>query len=367
MTALRLLFLPDAAERPVAWRAYDDDGRQTGAGDDVATCAPDLPEARIVAIAPAADTMVNWAELPALAPAQARAAARLLAAENSAVPLDTLHVALGDADERGDRPIVSVDRALLAGWISRLEALGHEPDAIVPAALLLPRPEDGFVRGEIAGQSLLRSRSSGFLEEAGLAELIVGTSPVVTLSPAETEAAMLAAIADPVIDLRDGGFAKRRPWQVDWKLLRRLALLGAGVLLVTLLIHLALILKYSTSADAIELRTRAVAQSALPGGNGDANALFALDERLAAARGGGAGFSTTAAAIYAAVRAVPNVELTAFDFAVDGSLRIMLAAATPEDIAAFQRQLERYGFDGTATQPRVEAGRQMVEMTVRLP
>jgi general secretion pathway protein L len=366
MTALRLLFLSADAEASVAWRLYDD-GQPIAAGDDVATCPPDQPEARVIAIAPAADTMVNWAELPALAPAQARAAARLLAAENSVVPLDTLHVAVSDADDMGDRAIVSVDRALLAGWIARLQLLGHEPDAILPAALLLPRPDEGFVRGEIAGQTMLRGRSSAFLEEPGLAELILGESPVATLSPVEAEAAMLAAVAEPAIDLREGGFAKRRPWQVDWKLLRRIALLGAGVLAVTLLIHLVLILKYSTSADAIELRTRAVAQSALPGGSGDANALFALDERLSAARGGGAGFPATAAAIYAAVRAVPNVELTAFDFAVDGSLRIMLAAATPEDIAAFQRQLERYGFDGTATQPRVEAGRQMVEMTVRLP
>jgi len=366
MTALRLLFLSADADAPVAWRLYED-GRQSAAGDDVATCPQDQPEARVVAIAPAADTMVNWAELPALAPAQARAAARLLAAENSVVPLDTLHVAVGEGDETGDRAIVSVDRALLAGWIQRLQVLGHEPDAIVPAALLLPRPEEGYVRGEIAGQSLLRGRSSAFLEEPGLADLILRDAPVATLAPAEAEAAMLAAAADPVVDLREGSFAKRRPWQVDWKLLRRIALLGAGVLVVTLLIHLALILKYSTSADAIELRTRAVAQSALPGGSGDANALFALDERLASARGGGAGFSATAAAIYAAVRAVPNVELTAFDFGVDGSLRIMIAAATAEDLAAFQRQLERYGFDGTATQPRVEAGRQMVEMTVRLP
>lgn len=366
MSALRLLFLSADPEAPVAWRLYDGD-RETAAGDDLVACPPDQPEARIVAIAPAAATMVNWAELPALAPAQARAAARLLAAENSVVPLDTLHVALSEADDAGDRAIVSVDRALLTGWIARLQALGHEPDAILPAALLLPRPDDGFVRGAFAGQTVLRGRSSAFLDELGLADLIVADAPVVTLSSAEAEAAMLAAIADPVVDLRDGGFAKRRPWQVDWALIRRLAWLGAGVLIATLLIHLVLILKYSTSADAIELRTRAVAQSALPGGSGDANALFALDERLAAARGGGAGFSATAASIYAAIRAVPNVELTQFDFGVDGSLRIMLAAATPEDIAAFQRQLERYGFDGTATQPRVEAGRQMVEMTVRLP
>lgn len=366
MSALRLLFLPADPEAPVAWRLYED-GRQAAAGDDLAACPPGAGETHVVAIAHAAGTMVNWAELPALAPAQARAAARLLAAENSVVPLDTLHVALGEPDDIGDRAIVTVDRALLGGWIARLQALGHEPDAILPAALLLPRPEEGYVRGTIAGQALVRGRSSGFLDEAGLADLILADSPVVALSAEEADAAMLAGVARAEVDLRAGGFARRRPWQLDWGLIRRLAWLGAGILVVTLLIHLVLILRYSTEADAIELRTRAVAQRALPGGSGDANALFALDERLAAARGGGAGFSATAASIYAAVRAVPNVELTAFDFAVDGSLRIAIAAATVEDIAAFQRQLERYGFDGTATRPRVEAGRQMIEMTVRLP
>ncbi|MBY8823027.1 type II secretion system protein GspL [Sphingomonas colocasiae] len=366
MSALRLLFLSADPMAPVAWRLLED-GRESAAGDDLVACPPYAGEVRVVAIAPAAATMVNWAELPALAPAQARAAARLLAAENSVVPLDTLHVAVGEPDDLGDRALVTVDRALLTSWIAQLQALGHDPDAILPAALLLPRPDEGYVRGTVAGQALVRGRGSGFLDEPGLSGLILADAPVVTLAPDEAEAALLAGVERAEVDLRAGGFARRKPWQLDWGLIRRLAWLGAGILIATLLIHMVLILKYSTAADAIELRTRAVAQSALPGGSGDANALFALDERLAAARGGGAGFSTTAASIYAAVRAVPNIELTAFDFAVDGSLRITIAAATVEDITAFQRQLERYGFDGTATQPRVEAGRQMVEMTVRLP
>jgi general secretion pathway protein L len=365
MSGTRLVFLGADGEAPIAWRLFDGD-REVDSGPDLAVCPPD-PDLRVVAFVPAASTMINVAELPGLASAQARAAARLLTAEASVVPIDTLHVAVGEADESGDRSIVSVDRGVMDAWVTRLVALGHDPHAIVPAALVIPRPDDGYVRATIAGETLLRGRSSGFADEPALSDLILAGQAVATVSAADVDAALLASAAEPPVDLRQGAFARKRPWQIDWRLVRRLAWLGVGILLATMLIHLVLILKYSTAADAIELRTKAVAQSALPGGSGDANALFALDERLASARGGGAGFPATAAAIYAAVRAVPNVEMTAFDFGVDGSLRIGLAAATPDDIAAFQRQLERYGFDGTATTPRVEAGRQMVEMTVKLP
>lgn len=366
MTGTLLLILPDAPDAPIAWRRYEDD-RLANKGDDLIARAADGPEDRVIAIAPAGAVKVDWAELPGLAPAQARAAARLLASENSVTPLDGLHVALGKEEEGGDRAIASVERLRLEQWVARAQFLGFDPDAVVPASLLLPRPDEGYIRGEVAGQPVIRSRNSAFLDEPELTDRIVNGAPVTALAPAEAERAMLTILADPPVDLRQGIFAKRTPWAIDWKLVRRLVWMGVAILGVTILIHIALILKYSTAADATELRTRALAQSALPGGAGDTNAVVALDERLAAARGGGAGFARSASAIYAAIRAVPNVELTAFDFAVDGSLRFTLAATTAEDITAFQRQLERYGFDGTATTPRVEAGRQIVEMTVKLP
>lgn len=362
-----LLELPDEEGAPIAWRRLED-GRETARGDDLVGIEPPgeavTEDERVVAIAPAGDVKVDIAELPGLAPAQARAAARLLASENSIAPLDSLHVAVGE-DEADDRLIATVDRVRMEDWLARTQALGYDPDAIIPLGLLLPPPDEGFVKGELFGRTVLRSRSSAFLDDDMLSPLIVGDAPVTVLDNGEAEAAMLPALAEPPLNLRQGVFAKKKRWAIDWALVRRLALLGLGCALLLLVTNIALILKYENAADAMEARTAALAARAVPNAGGDP--VGALNERLAANRGGGAGFAATSAAIFTAVRNTPNIELTAFDFGTDGSLKITIAAPSTADFTAFQRQLESYGFDGTATTPQTVAGRQIVDMTVRLP
>lgn len=364
-----LLELPAAPDAPIAWRRIAD-GVVTDRGDDLVALEPAEPESvegeRVVAIAPAGDVTVNFADLPGLAPAQAAAAARLLASENSISPLDSLHIAVGDDPAEGEeRLIATVDRVRMDDWLARTQSLGYDPDAIVPSSLLLPRPDEGFVRGELFGQTILRSHNSAFLDEDGLTALIVRDAPVTSLENGEAEAAMLPALAAPPVNLRQGAYAKRKRWAIDWALVRRLVNLGLGILLVLLVTQLVLILRYNAAADATEVRTRALAATVTRGAGADP--VRALDERLAANRGGGAGFPATSAAIFAAVRAIPNVELTSFDFGLDGSVKLGFAATSAADVGAILRQLETYGFDGTATTPRVEAGRQIFEVTGRLP
>lgn len=371
MTAARLLLLklPADSLAPIEWRRIAD-GVVIDQGDDLTT-AP-LPvenqpdDERVIAITPAADVTINWAELPGFAPAQAQAAARLLASENSISALDSLHVAVGrDEDDSDDRLIAVTDRVRMDEWLARTQSLGFDPDAILPASLLLSRPDSGFVRAEIWGEAVVRSRDSAFADEAGLVELIVGDAPLARLEPGVAEAGMLAVLDDMPVNLRQGAYARTRRWRLDWTLIRRLALLGAAIAGVAILISLVLIAKYSFAADALELKTQNLAETAVPGS--DSAAIAALDERLAAQRGGGAGFGNTAAAIFAAVRAVPGVELTLFDFGADGSTRITLAAGNPADIATFQHRLEGYGFVGTAGTVQQTAGRHIMEMTVKLP
>jgi general secretion pathway protein L len=76
--------------------------------------------------------------LPALAPAQALAAARLLAADVSAGPVEALHVALGPVEPDGWRALALVDTTVMQGWMARLAMAGMTPDGMVPAPLLLP-------------------------------------------------------------------------------------------------------------------------------------------------------------------------------------------------------------------------------------
>ncbi|MCP3734483.1 type II secretion system protein GspL [Sphingomonas sp. RP10(2022)] len=355
-----LLFLP-YGDRGYRWLALADDGAITeGEG------MPALADTAVVAVAPAESVTLHWADLPARSPAQATAAARLLVAEASATPIAELHVAVGTEGE-GERPIAVVGMGAMAGWLADLAVHGIDPLAVIPAPLLLPRPEEGYVRGIVGGAALVRSCTTGFADEARLTDLVVGDAPLATVERDALDATVAAAVAAPPLDLRQGPFARRRRIGIDWALIRRLALLGAGILALTLAIDLVRIAKYSFGADALEARAEALGRTGLARGETVTDVDRQLAERLSAVRGPGLGFSTTVAAVYAAVRATPGTELTALDFQPNGSLRIGVGAARESLPTDLKRALEAAGFTVTAGVFQSANGRVTGEMTVSRP
>ncbi|WP_271300722.1 type II secretion system protein GspL [Sphingomonas sp. CV7422] len=360
-----LLFLP-AGTLGLRWCRIDQGAVRWGEG-----VPPDAGEAPVIVVPPADAVALHWAELPSRSPAQAIAAARLLVAEASATPIGELHVAVGDEGEvegSAERPVAVVANAVIAQWLVDCAAIGIDPQHIVPAPLLLPRPDEGYVRGTIAGVGVARSRTTGFADEAPLADLVIGDTMQETLTAGMVESALAAAAAAPVLDLRQGPFARRRRRiGIDWALMRRLALLGAAILLVTLAIDLVRIAKYSFGADALEARTEALGRTGLARGETVTDVDRQLAERLSAVRGPGLGFSTTVAAIYAAVRATPGTELTALDFQSNGSVRIGVGAARESLPTDLKRALEVAGFTVTAGTFQSANGRVTGEMTVSRP
>ncbi|WP_374942804.1 type II secretion system protein GspL [Sphingomonas sp.] len=371
-----VLFLPagDAGYRPLGdagyrlpgdagyrwWRIAD--ARVAGEGDGV----PDGDEPT-VAVAPAESVTLHWAELPSRSPAQAVAAARILAAEASAAPAADLHVAIGDegGGSIGDeRPIAVVGADTMRAWLADMAAAGVDPVAIVPAPMLLPRPDHGFVRGEIAGAALLRGRATGFADEARLTELVTAGEAPVMLDRAALETAVIAAIAAPALDLRQGPFARRRRRAVDWALVRRLALLGLAILAVTLAIDLIRIARYAFAADALEARAEVLARTGLPRGETVTDADRQLDERLSRVRGPGLGYSATVAAVYDAIRATPGTELTALDFQANGDLRLGIACEREALATDLKRAIEARGLVARAGVFQAAGGRVTGELTV---
>ncbi|WP_314376408.1 type II secretion system protein GspL, partial [Sphingomonas paucimobilis] len=259
MSATNLLFLPPGEGGDYRWMRIED--------ERVAAAGEGLPQGdgEVIAVAPADAVSLHWAEIPARSTAQAAAAARLMAAEVSAAPMDELHVAVGEEDA-GSRPIGIVNRGAMAGWLARLGAAGVDPVAVVPAPLLLPRPDEGYVRGDLAGQGVVRGRSSGFADEPGFTEIVTGEEPLADLDADGIEAALGAVAAAPALDLRQGPFARRRGFSIDWRLVRRLGWLGLAIVVVTLAIDLVKWTKYSFAADATEARIEQVARTALPRG-----------------------------------------------------------------------------------------------------
>lgn len=339
-----VLFLP---AHDVPWRWLRIAGQVVaGRGEGFPAIAEDERDLPVV-IAPADAVTLHWAELPDRSQAQSVAAARLLAADASAAPIGELHVAVGREGVHAERPIGVVAAAQMQAWLVNLAANGVDPAALLPAPMLLPRPEGGYLRADLGGESVVRGPTSGFADEALLTELVTGGTAPDLLTRDDLEAAIVAAVADPALDLRQGSFARRRRVGIDWALVRRIAWLALGLLTVSLLISLVQIVRYNAAADTLELRAEQLARSGLPSGETVSNADRQLGERLSRLRGGGLGFTRTAAAVLAAVRGVPGTEVRTLSFDPAGAMRVTVATRNEGQIVDLQRRIAAAGLVAT--------------------
>lgn len=317
-----------------------------------------------IVVTPADSVTLHWAELPDRSTAQSVTAARLLVAEASAAPIAELHVAVGREDGHKERPIGVVSAAQMHAWLALLAANGVDPAALIPAPMLLPRPESGYVRADLGGETVVRGPTSGFADEPGLTELITGGTAPLALGRDEIEAAIVAAIAAPTLDLRQGPFARRLRRAIDWGLVRRLGWLVAAILVVSLLISLVQILKYNLAAESVERQADLLARQGLPHGETVNNADRQLDARLAGLRGAGAGFGQTTAAVFAAVKSVPGAEVRAIAFDPNGALRVTASTENEGQITDLQSRIHAYGFVVQLSPVAASAGRFTAVLTV---
>jgi general secretion pathway protein L len=356
-----LLLFVGADDAPREWLRLRD-GAIVARGSEPSSIMPMEGSAseRVVLIAPGVDVALHWAELPSLSVAQGLAAARLIAAEISAAPLERLHVALGNGGTDRLRCVAVADAERVARWIGQAKAIGFDPDHILPEPLLILPPAEGVRRWERDRLHLLRGDAVALAAEPALAELVVGAD-VQGIEDAKAECEMGDAISAMPVDLRQGSFAKRRQWRVDGGVIRRLAAITAAITAATLMIPAALLLRYTFDTERLERETVAIARTVLP----RAETPAPLKERLAELRGGGLGFSATAGLLFAAVRDTANVELGTLVFDRDGSLRTTVLAPSEADIAALRRRLENSGFAVESGEAHAGGGRQIAEFMMR--
>lgn len=341
----------------------DGDAVARGAGLDGSEAYRSAP---VVAVAPGEAVSLRWLDLPAgLSPAQAAGAARLMAAEYSAQPIDQLHVAVGRDDGEGGRCVGLVPLETMREWLASVEEAGFDPERVIPETLLLPAPVEGFATWDSGPLRLYRARDEAFAAEPELGELLLAGRGAAPIESGSFGPGLAQALEQAPLDLRQGPFGRRRDWRVAPARARRLALLTAALLLVSLAVQVAAIARYNFAADDAEAETRQVAAAALPRSPGLADPEAELTRRLAELRGGGAGFGATAGALFEGVRATPNVELTALAFAPDGTLRATAQADTPAAIEALRQRVEASGFTAEAGAPRSGGGRRVADLTVR--
>lgn len=335
-----------------------------GAGLDGADGHRSVP---VVAVTPGEAVTLRWLELPAgLSPAQAAGAARLLVADLSAQPVGELHVAVGrDSGEGAGRCVGLVPMETMRFWLDGLEGAGFDAERIIPETLLVPAPAEGLATWDSGLLRLYRGQNEAFAAEPELGELLVAGGPAVPVDADAFAAGLGDALDQAPLDLRQGPFGRRRDWRVAPARARRLAVLTAALLLVSLAVQVALIARYIFAADAADAETRRIAGVALPRSPGLPDPQAALTQRLAELRGGGAGFRATAGVLFEAIKATPNIELTALAFSPDGLLRATVQADSPAAIEALRQRVEASGFAAEAGAPRSGGGRRVADLMVR--
>lgn len=323
--------------------------------------------APVVAVVPGEAVTLRWIELPAgLSPAQAAGAARLMVAELSAQPVGELHVAVGrDSGDGAGRCVGLVPMETMRTWLDGLEGAGFDAERIVPETLLMSAPAEGLVTWDSGLLRLYRGQDEAFAAEPELGDLLLAGRMAIPVDAEAFEAGLAGALDRAPLDLRQGPFGRRRDWRVAPARARRLAALTAALLLISFVIQVALIARYIFAADAADAETRRIAAAALPRSPGMADPQAALTQRLAELRGGGAGFRATAGTLFEAVKATPNIELTALAFAPDGLLRATVQADSPAAIEALRQRVEASGFAAEAGAPRSGGGRPVAELMVR--
>ena len=89
-----------------------------------------------------------------------------------------------------------------------------------------------------------------------------------------------------------------------------------------------------------------------------------LDARLAGLRGPGQGFTSTAAAVFGAVRSIPGAEITGLSFNAQGELRVTVATITEGQALDLKNRIAAAGFRVTSGIFTSASGRVTGELTV---
>ncbi len=320
------------------------------AGDVVAARGAGLPPAddgdsATIAVLPGDAVMLHWVDLPALAPAQALAAARLLAADVSAAPLADTHVAV--ADGAGARPLALVDAGLMAGWVARLAAAGVVADHIVPLPLLLPLLPGVVAVLEWGGLWQVRGDTLAFAAEPALAALLLEGRETRTISVADFESGLAAALAALPIDLRQGDFAAAPRWRLEARRLRRLAVMAAALLVVLVATDLAALLRTGLAADRAEQKMGEAARAALPRGTIITDPQGQMSAELERRGDGRRGFAGLAAPLLAVLRDRPGAALRSLRYTPNGGLVAEITLPARDDRRALVAALAAAGLVAT--------------------
>jgi len=358
---LALPELPDRTHLATCWWLVNDGAvLSSGQGTDWMSLAPTAE--RVVALAPTASVRIGMRTAATSAtPRQAAAAARIAELDESLGDNEALH-ATGHSAAGGEIVTAIVDNGVVLAWLDWLAAAEVDPDHIVPVAALLPLSAD-WTAASFGTDHVVGRRGTILPNEPELVAALIGSADVRTLAPNEVEAALLAGVRMPAVDLRTGRFARRRRIVIDRARIRELALLTALLPLLTLAWAVISILKLEASTDRLNADTLRRAEAAL----GRPVTLETAESELAQrdGRSAGGGLLVPLTGLYQVLQPEPGVSTTNISYGGDGTMSATIAGPTIDVLNRVLIGLQRNGYQVTAVPRQGSDGRAMIDMTVR--
>lgn len=361
MTTVITRFPANDLDDPIIWRVTDGVWQDGGLLSEHLVLADDEV---VMAIVSPADGRCIWSSLPDLEPRQAEGVAKLNATAQS---LGLVHVvARHILDDVLITATISPE-AMVYG-INRMIERGLNPDIVIPTGLGVDAYPDQVVQAHFDGVTVLRGHNFAIPDEAMFRDLLVGDSIVTEIAPETVQTMLLTASERPLLNLREGLFAKRE--QVIWltPLQRKwiLRLLGA-LLVTTMLLGVVTLTKYWSATNSENDRALAAAQKIDPSIQDITQAEAQLDRALqqkGLARGR---FTPLSAGLWRSVKAAPNVSVRDLRYGADGILTVVLAAPNSDSINQALIAIQQDGYRVTATPRQDSSGATLVDLTMRMP
>jgi general secretion pathway protein L len=308
---------------------------------------------------PAIDCPVSWVSVDAMTPRQAAAAVRVQALA-AAIDAD-VHVVAEPTN--GAIPVATVSHAVMCHWLAWASANGHTLTAVIPAVLALPEPAPGNVStAMLAGERTARNATRAFALEPGLEDALTGGAP---RTEVDAEAALGALAANPRLNLLTGPYAPPRAGWFTRERLQAAAALVALILLVSLTIGVARLIRLHADIARIDGEIAAQASAALGREVSAENALAELDARLTAIGASRGSANATLAALMQAMEAQTAVGVDTASWDRAGTLTATLGATRAEDINPVLLALQNAGYRVTATPRSGTDGRALGDITIR--
>lgn len=361
MSQTRILIIPPAASMPANFLTFDANGRVLHRGALLLEDAATTPDVRTVAVAPGADVLVRWLDLPVGGAAQVRAAARWALKDDLAGDPDRTVVALGPATGEG-RLVAAVGAGLLEAWVDYLAGLGIAPAAIVPDCLVLPEPEgEGLNAAAFGADVALRGARFAATVQPDLVEPVAAGRPVTGIEDRETLERLLAvAAAAPAIDLLSGVERRRETARGGWRLA---AALAAALIVSPLILTVAAGARDQIVADRAETRTLALIAEVMPDAAQAADPVEEARRRLAVAPPPG-GVTAATAALFAAVEQVEGAELDSLSADPAKGVRATVSYPAFSDLETLRAAMAAAGLSMSDASTVEDGGRVVSEVVI---